>query len=286
MIKLNGKEVEFEKFPNGELRLVEESINRQSIGLLFPEISFKYEDDSDLIKLMFVKEYINTLSHLASENATLNIYYMPYSRMDRSENKSPFTLKYVAKFINNLEFKRVSVVEPHSDVTPALLDNCTPVMVNEKLLGDVMKEVNFDLDIDYVVYPNADAQKRYGNIFKGNSLIGHKERDFQTGRIKNLQLVGDLSEGIYSESKAIIVDDLSSYGGTFALTAQELRKLGFKEVYLLVAHAENSIFKGSLFDNIEKVFTTDSILTEQNYPHNRKYESQLKVYDIEDVIKL
>ncbi|NUJ17440.1 ribose-phosphate pyrophosphokinase [Bacillus glycinifermentans] len=277
MIKIDGKEVEFEKFPNGELKLIHSSIGEIS---LLPEIHFKFEDNSDLIKLMFVKNY---LDQIHAKGTHLFIYYMPYSRMDRSENGSPFTLKYIANFINHLNFNYVNVIEPHSDVTVALLDRANAYYINFDLIEDVKDEIGFDEDNDYIVFPDAGASKRYNKMKAKNVLIGFKHRDFQTGEIKSLELVGDTSKA--KGRKAIIVDDLSSYGGTFIHSAEALRAEGFEEIYLLVCHAENSIFKKDLFKHIDKVFTTNTLLTEQNNWENKKFENQLHIFNIEDVLK-
>ena len=58
------------------------------------------------------------------------------------------------------------------------------------------------------------------------------------------------------------MDDLSSYGGTFMLTAEKLIDKGACEVYLVVAHAEEAILKGAIPDSpfIKKVYTTNSII--------------------------
>lgn len=134
------------------------------------------------------------------------------------------------------------------------------------------------------MFPDNGAANRYKNMGFKNVLIGHKDRDFQTGEIKKLDIVGDVSNA--RGRKVIICDDLSSYGGTFNYSSQALRKLGVKEVYLLVAHAENSIFKGDLFKNIDKVFTTDSILTEHEDKETKaKFGKQLKVFNMEDVLE-
>ena len=53
MIAVDFKEIKFEKFPNGETRMVKESFPKISGDFL--SVSFKFEDDLDLIKLMFVK---------------------------------------------------------------------------------------------------------------------------------------------------------------------------------------------------------------------------------------
>lgn len=277
MITVNGKEIQFETFPNGETRLIAESF--PDFGYVIEEVGFKYENDSDLIKLLMVKEYIKQVGY--GDYGNLLMYYMPYSRMDRSEGGSPFTLKYVANFINGLGFRKVRIIEPHSDVTPALVNNSESLYINFDLVEKVKEDVGFNEAHDFLVFPDAGAQKRYSKMKAKNVLICNKVRDFQTGEIKGLDLIGDTSQA--GGRRAIIVDDLSSYGGTFVHTSKRLKQEGFAEVYLLVAHAENSIFKGSLFENVDKVFTTDSILTEQNHWENKKFEEQLKVYKLAEI---
>lgn len=288
MIKLNGEEILFEKFPNGETKLLHKGVFDHLRHLGSNTVLFKYEDDSDLIKLMFVKDYLDSLNY---GFADLLITYMPYSRMDRSENYSPFTLKYVANFINSLKFNRVTVIEPHSDVTTALLDGVQADYINFDLIERVKKEVLFNDEKDYIIFPDAGASKRYSKMKAQNTLFCNKVRDFETGDIKGLELVGDTSKA-YGRT-AIIVDDLSSYGGTFIHTADRLREEGFVEIILLVAHAENTIFQRNdrtgklLFEHVDKIFTTDSILTEQKYPHNRKFDNQLHIFKIEgDVVNV
>lgn len=280
MIWLNGHLIEFKKFPNGETLVGNQSIedaarNGQN------KLVFKYQKNEDLIHLMFVKKH---LDRIGVSHVSLLITQMPYGRMDRSEKGSVFTLKYVTEFVNELSFYDVVVIEPHSDVTTALLDNADAYMINEHLLTIVMNEVQFDLEKDYVVYPDAGAQKRYAKMFDGNTIVAHKHRDFETGQIKKLDLVGETFPASTGR-KAIIVDDLSSYGGTFMFTAEKLKEKGFDEIYLLVAHAEDSIFKGRIFGEdspITKVFTTDSLLSMPLVWTNKQYEEKIKVYQIGD----
>ncbi|WP_459198552.1 ribose-phosphate pyrophosphokinase [Bacillus subtilis] len=271
MILLNGKVVNFKTFPNGELLLKKEEV----ISNTKYHISFKYENDGDLIKLLILKKFLK-------QEADLTIYYMPYSRMDRSEDGSPFTLKYIAEFINGLGFNSVEIIEPHSDVTPALINNSHSKFINFNLIHRVIEETGFDSEHDYLFFPDAGAAKRYSKM-KFPHLVGHKQRNFHTGEIKSLKLVGDIPKKTF---KAIIVDDLSSFGGTFIKSAEKLREAGASKVYLLIAHAENSIFEGELFKSklIDKVFTTDSLLTKQYDWENKKYEDRLKIYKIAEEI--
>lgn len=278
MIKVNGKEVKFDTFPNFETLIIKESlpedINERTL------IDLKYEDDRDLIKLLFVKEYINSLSGTTDETH-LRMYHAPYGRMDRSENGSPFTLKYIANFINSMDFESVEIVEPHSDTTLQLINNSFPNYITKHLYREVFKSVNFNLYKDYVMFPDKGASMRYGDIIFPNILIGEKVRNFESGKIESLDIEGEVKE---VPQKVLIMDDLSSYGGTFNMSAKKLKELGFKEIYLLVAHAENSIFKGQLFDNINKIFTTDSMLTEHIKEENGKFKKQLHVYKLEELL--
>lgn len=282
MIKINDKEIEFKTFPNNETQLMHETILEViGAGDDDPEnidLTFKYESDADLIKLMFVKKY---LDEYTGADIHLNIQYMMYSRMDRSENDSPFTLEYIAEFINDLKFNTIIVNEPHSDVTYSLLDASDDKFITPIITEKAMNFINFNDDDDSLMFPDKGAMKRYEKLITANHIIvGEKERDFKTGRITNLKLTGDLEGEGY---RALIVDDLSSYGGTFVKSAIELRKLGFVWIGLVVTHAENAIFDGELFKHIDHIFTTDSILSKQNDWANKKFEKQLTIYKMEEL---
>ena len=70
-------------------------------------------------------------------------------------------------------------------------------------------------------------------------------------------------------SSRSIVDDICSKGGTFYHSALKLKEFGATNIYLYVTHCENSIYDGELLKNnglIEKIYTTDSILTNTESP--------------------
>lgn len=259
MIKLNDVVVEIKQFPNGESLLNGDQISNALDYVDHNSVHFKYETDADLIHLMLLKRYIDESVH-ASAESSLNIAYMPYSRMDRKEGNSVFTLKYVADFINALKFDHVYVHESHSDVALALLNNSVAVHDSAVLLGEAMEKIDFDITKDYLFYPDAGAQKRYSKLGNYKELVGFKKRNFETGQIESLQVVGDMEPG----RKVIIVDDLCSYGGTFMLSAERLKEIGAGDIYLVITHCEDSIFKGKIpgSDLIKKVYTTDSIISE------------------------
>ena len=285
MIWLNNRLIEFSNFPNNEIKMNEKQVI-EAMEMNGTKILFKYQNDSDLIKLIFLKEYIDcTFSiQFGKHNSELTIYYMPYSRMDRSQEGSAFTLKYVAELINSLKFSRVKILEPHSDVTLALVDNSYPGWISLEILGEVVRTnlpskiynyITFDINSDYIYFPDAGAEKRYSsevNII--NKLMGIKHRNFQTGKIESLQIVGDTKNPLI-RNRVIMIDDLCSKGGTFSMAARQLKKIGAEDIYLVVTHCEDTIEQGNILteDDITAVYTTNSILTIKH--------PKLHVYEIE-----
>lgn len=271
MILLNGKELKLSTFPNGETCVNGGEIQKLFVGMSIHicNITLKYENDSDLIKLMFVKKYLDNFRL----KSFLTVTYFPYSRMDRVEGDSVFTLKYIANFINSLNFESVTIYESHSDVTPALLNNCTVKHMTVEILKSIIDEINFNKDTDYIYYPDASAEKHFGKTLTYKSLIGLKQRDFATGKIKKLDVAGELPKD--KGFKVVMLDDLCSRGGTFILGATKLKELGASEIYLIVTHCENSIFEGDILktDLIDKVFTTNSILDKND-------NNKIKIIDI------
>lgn len=126
MIYLNNHKIEFTSFPNGETCV---DLKFREHLKLRNQIKWKYEGDSSLMELFFFKKAIEK-DRCQNE---LVIAYMPYSRMDRKGGNYLFTLKHISNFINGLNFDYVSVIEPHSDVTLALLDNSKGIDMTKPL---------------------------------------------------------------------------------------------------------------------------------------------------------
>lgn len=257
MIYFNNERVEIKKFPNGESLIHSENLKLRSDD---NEIKVYFDNDEDITHLIFLKSHLDELK----VKCNLIIPYMPYSRMDRTEGIAVFTLKYLCKLINSLQFESVTIYEPHSDVCTALLDRVKVVNMSKMLVEKLLKElIDEEKDI-YLVYPDAGAAKRYGKqIDYEKILTANKERDFKTGFIKKLEINGNIESKSF---KAIIVDDLCSKGGTFMLTASKLKEMGAAEIYLVVTHCENTVFQGELLagDLITKIYTTNSILSKDH----------------------
>lgn len=105
-------ELNLPTFPNGEINL--EKVNLMAVDTLV----LKWESNADLFNLLLLKKHADKRGFKLG----LRILYMPYSRMDRDGNgTSDCSLRYVGEFIQNLGFKSITVVDPHSELTLAYL---------------------------------------------------------------------------------------------------------------------------------------------------------------------
>lgn len=254
MIKLNGKIVDIRHFPDGTLLLKEEVKDKAVITWLF-------ESNEELVALYFLTKHIRSKG---VSDVELCMPYIPNARQDRIKNPEDiFTLKYFAEMINSLEFSRVAVLDPHSYVSEALINNIV-VQSPKKYVERVLEKLEDEHGEMLMFYPDEGAVKRYSAMFERPYTFGMKKRDWATGKIQGLEVMGEKEK--LSGSKILIVDDISSRGGTFYHSAKALKALGAEKIFLYISHCENTILDGEILktDMIEKVYTTNSIFTENH----------------------
>ena len=264
MIKVNGTTVEVNKYPDKtpRINLNPELINEKMIdGSSFIQIDWLYENDEELFHLFLIKKHLER--HFSNVEYTLYMPYIPNARMDRVKNDEEiFTLKYFCDFINSLKFAIVTVLDAHSNVSTALLDNC--VCEDPK---EYIETVLMNLPDDTILYfPDAGAAKRYTELFPERMYCyGEKKRDWKTGKILGLEI---RKNGIDLENKTVLmIDDIISYGGSFFYSAKALKEEGTGMIYAYATHTEESVldkekgtFLKALEDNtVEQLFTTDSL---------------------------
>ena len=259
MIKINGEIVPQDNFPAGELLIKYKILNNKHMS-----IKWYYENDAELFALICIKRHIDEKCPKCF--CELIMPYICHARMDRIKNNEDiFTLKYFCETINSLNFDSVTVLDAHSNVSLALLNNVKSM--NVKSFIDVAISNSTP---DVIFYPDEGAMKRYNSIIKANKPItfGMKKREWTTGEIKGLDIFGDTDA--LKDTKVLIIDDICSRGGTFYHSANKLKELGAKEIYLYVSHCEDTIHEGELLkDNglIERIYTTNSFLNRK--PHEK-----------------
>ena len=270
---INQTKVEINHFPDGT-QLLNGSFTPCEIyynGEPIIRFIWIYEKEEELITLYYLKRHVDT--HYPNIIKYLGMPYIPNARMDRvHDSKDVFTLKWFAEIINSLKFDKVIVSDPHSNVSMALIDNAFDTCDVSKMLDDVLISISFGIwgntnNINDIVlyFPDDGAYKRYSGleIFKKrdvskNIVIGHKERDWNTGKITGLKINWlDGSSVNSDETKAkpvLMVDDIISYGGTMAYSADELKRVGFGDIFAMATHIEASIIneeKGTLLKRVK-----------------------------------
>lgn len=266
MIKINGEVVEVNKFPDGtpRMNLDAEKIKEDEYdGKPCLWIDWIYQDNDEIFYLMLIKRHLDR--QFSNVNFYLHMPYIPNARMDRVKNKDEvFTLKYFCEFINSLHFTEVFVLDAHSDVSAALLDNC----VNENpkdYINKVIKKISGNI---ILYFPDAGAAKRYSDLFPELMYCyGEKKRDWNTGKILGLEI---RTNGIDLTGKTVLmIDDIIAYGGSLYYSANALKEEGVDKIYAYATHTENSILdkeKGTLIQSlenhtVERLFTTNSIFS-------------------------
>ena len=254
MIKLDNVVITPSRFPDGTHALRVEPYSFEDSRL----IEWMYESDEEMITLFYLTKHLKSFGNKVS----LSMPYIPNARMDRvKHNDEIFTLKYFAEFINSLGFERVMVVDPHSNVSCALINNILVCDVFHNLFK--VNNIISDNDIVYY-YPDEGAMKRYSEIIPGVPYsFGIKHRDWRSGEITGLELV---NKELVMDKTVLIVDDICSKGTTFYYSAKALKEAGAKNIYLYITHCENTILEGEVLKCglIDKVFTTNSIFTKSH----------------------
>lgn len=294
MIYINNEKVDIKHFPDGTQMLFNSGMdpvvyNCDSIcGVRSMTFRWRYENDEEMVTLMYLlKHYRDVIPVQYKQNLIyrLVIDYLPNARMDRTKaNDEVFTLKYFCEFINSLNFDEVEVLDPHSDVGVALLHNVvvkSPENYIKEAIDDI-EGVGIDGGEKYggksiIFFPDEGAMKRYKDlkVFGERRIIyGKKVRDWRSGKILGLTIHtqdgGDIKEFGNKPLKGevvIMIDDIISYGGTLAHSADELKELGASAIYAYASHTENSVLneeKGTFIKRldsgvVDELFTTGSI---------------------------
>lgn len=260
MIKLNDIIIEQNAFPDGTLLLKDDWVKSYKEM----RIVWKFENNSELWTLIVLTKHLKSLGY----KFYLSMPYVPNARMDRiKSSKDVFTLKWFTEIINSLGFEKVYVLDVHSDVTPALINNC----INESprfYIEQAIRQIEKDNSELILYFPDNGAAKRYADMLpKYKYVVGMKKRDWETGKIKGLDIINNDID--LNGKTVLMIDDIISYGGSMFYSSLKLKEMGVNKIYAYATHTENSVLdreKGTfikcLEDGIvEKLFTTDSLFT-------------------------
>jgi len=264
MITINNTVMNIKHFPDNTMIMLDLKIPLTSHKCPI-EIVWQYENSEEQLWLYYFVNFIKDNCNYRYNKLHLILPYLPNARMDRTKNENDVhVLKYFCKFINDLNFETVVCFDIHSSVGSSMLNNLKHIMPIETIRKVINK-----CKPDFVFYPDEGAMKRYSDLIKFSYLYGMKKRNWEDGKIVGVEIINPSNESIVGK-KILIIDDITSYGGTFYYAGKALKNEMVGDIYLYVTHCENSVMdeeKGLLNkeDNpIIKIFTTNSLNVNNN----------------------
>jgi len=238
-------------------------------------LDWRYENDAEAMKVWFI------VKHLRDKNphARIHLYvpYVPNARMDRVKTKGEvFTLKYFAKFLNELKFDSIDVFDVHSDVALGLINSMKGYESRQEKLGKALNTVKATLSSISdkplcVVFPDKSSPKRYEMFFDNTPLcFCDKDRDWVSGKIIGQKLYA-VPDNL-TDYQILIIDDIIGTGGTINGVVNLLSSYEVKQVAVYASHTEDNLTQGVLWDNpiVTNFFTSDSRGYWYNQFHNVK----------------
>lgn len=218
-----------------------------------------------------------------NQAASIKLFYpyFPYARQDRvMRNEEAFSLKVFTDMVNALKFDEVIICDPHSDVTPALINNCR-VIPQEVLAQRAFITKNYLADDSILfVAPDAGAFKKVSKLMPDDKriIIGTKNRDTSTGKITGTSVLSNVH---MAGRTCVIVDDICDGGRTFIELAKVLKqKHEVERVVLYVTHGIFSQGLAPILEHIDFIHTTDSF----PYPTTDEWQGRIIYHSLRFVL--
>jgi ribose-phosphate pyrophosphokinase len=221
-------------------------------------ITIRMNSSSDLMKVVLA---VDALRRYGNKTIKLYMPYLPYARQDRQcAYGESFSLKAFTSIINSLDLDSVAIIDAHSDVGPALLNNCNNIP-NDKYVA-MAYEFIADTDTSDVILisPDSGANKKVNKLFDNLGLFSRivkcdKKRSTEDGSLGGFEVFS----GNLMGATCLIVDDICDGGRTFIGIAEVLKSNGAGNIYLFVTHGIFSNGFDDLRKYFKKIFTTNSI---------------------------
>lgn len=253
MINIHNNEFfELFNFPDGSVGIKWNFF--QKFRELGPNYDFlaQINSSNDLIKLLMITDGVKRLGC----NIGVTIPLFPGGRNDRvTELGASLSIKVYADIINAQKYDYVKILDAHSDVTPALINNCYVLPVHY-----VIKHILDEGKYTGIIVPDGGATKRLDYYFPNKDDLRFiqclKKRDVKTGKLSGFKVCDE----VYNDDKLLIVDDCVDNGGTFIGIAEEIKKNAPQSIIdLYVTHATLPNGISHFAGKINQIYTTNSI---------------------------
>lgn len=238
--------VHTQTFPGGEVmvRLVQKLDHADKVSVVA-----HIKNSDDVMALLLTVDAIRR--EKSGINISLELPYIPYARQDRVCNEGEsLSIAVMASLINSCEFSSIHVIDPHSDVAPALIKNVV-IKSQEEVFGRIYQ----DWRAVYIVAPDAGAYKKSHKFAQSVGAAGvvvcNKIRDVKTGKIEGVSCTEDVAG-----KHLLVLDDLCDGGRTFVEVVSLLKDAS--RLDLAVTHGIFSKGVEVVASKFNNVYTTNS----------------------------
>ena len=259
------------KFPDGQQSITLSGDLRGNFSFLAEEVTIK----SRLSTFTDLEVIICATQALREAGVVKINLYIPYCIGGRSDRKfregtSNYIKTVIAPVLNLQNYASVTVLDPHSDVLEACINNFKKED-NIKLVKFALPQIdntNEAREKTVIISPDAGALKKIYNVAEefeiSKIVIAAKHRDVKTGNITHTE-VPDLNK-YRTDSNFVIIDDICDGGRTFIEIAKVIKAHVwphdeyFKgKIYLIVTHGIFSAGYAQLGEYFDWIYTTNSI---------------------------
>lgn len=243
-------------FPGGERHIKIKSDIPLNANIL---IDARFTCSDDIIDMALLSDAVDVFE---PNKKSLFLPKIPGARQDRRcVVGEALSAKVYANIINACRFDRVDVLTPHSDVSPALIDNCQ-ILDDLRLIWPSF-EFTKNEQVN-IISPDAGAMKRTMDIAKRinysrpdvavSVYTANKARDLNTGEIVKFELNADDLRG----HRTIVFDDINCKGGTFIGLACLLDEMNVGHRTLFTTHSDCQSGVDNVAANYDQIITSDS----------------------------
>ena len=217
------------------------------------------------------------LRNTGIQNIQLYTPYFMGARSDRrfTEGDANYLKQVICPIINSQKFESVTILDPHSDVLEACLDNFVKIS-NHDIVKQSLTAIDNKNDAQdriVLVSPDAGAYKKIFDVaqkFGINKIItATKVRDVRTGKILHTE-IPTLDQ--HDDLQYVIIDDICDGGRTFLELAKAIHdSRPTAKVYLVVTHGIFSNGFLELSKEIEKIYCSNSYSDRNDIEHDSQY---------------
>ena len=275
---------EISRFPDGQqsLRLIEEgyntfnSLKENPYGIT---IKSRLNDFRDLEIIICATQ---ALKEVGVQRIKLYIPYCVGARSDRKfmEGGINYVKHVIAPIINSQGYEQVIIMDAHSDVLEACINNFVKVD-NIRLVEFAFKDYFLSKGFETwsgsnfenvrLISPDAGALKKVFHVadtvkYKNEVIIASKHRNLETGKIDYTNVPMSVND---ADKDVFIIDDICDGGRTFievAKAVNEVRKFSSSvhpdnhgKNYLIITHGIFSAGFDSLGEYFDGIYCTNSV---------------------------